>query len=113
MAVLEAPEHAALFGPGSVAEVPVTGVIGDHVISGQVDRLCVTQEAVTILDYKTNRPPPSEIGAVAPIYLRQMAAYRAVLRKVYPGRDVRAALLWTDGPRLMILPNTALDAHQP
>jgi ATP-dependent helicase/nuclease subunit A len=113
MAVLEAPEHAALFGPGSVAEVPVTGVIGDQVISGQVDRLCVTADTVTILDYKTNRPPPSELGAVAPLYLRQMAAYRAVLRKVYPGRVVRAVLLWTDGPRLMVLPDEALDRHQP
>jgi len=113
MAVLEAPEHAALFGPGSVAEVPITGVIGDQVISGQVDRLCVTDAAVTVLDYKTNRPPPLEIEAVAPLYLRQMAAYRAVLRKVYPGRPVRAALLWTDGPRLMILPNGALDGHAP
>jgi ATP-dependent helicase/nuclease subunit A len=113
MAVLEAPEHAALFGPGSVAEVPVTGVIGDQVISGQVDRLCVTAEAVTILDYKTNRPPPERIEEVAPLYLRQMAAYRAVLQKVYPGREVRAALLWTDGPSLMVLPDEALDRHLP
>jgi ATP-dependent helicase/nuclease subunit A len=113
MAVLEAPEHAALFGPGSLAEVPVTGVIGEQVISGQVDRLCVTPGAVTILDYKTNRPPPREIEAVAPVYLQQMAAYRAVLRKVYPGRAVGAALLWTDGPQLMFLPDAALDRHQP
>ncbi|MDH3236207.1 MAG: PD-(D/E)XK nuclease family protein, partial [Alphaproteobacteria bacterium] len=113
MAVLETPEFAALFGPGSVAEVPITGVIGEQVISGQVDRLCVTGDAVTILDYKTNRPPPVEIGAVAPVYLRQMAAYRAVLRQVYPGRPVRAALLWTDGPRLMMLPDSVLDGHAP
>jgi ATP-dependent helicase/nuclease subunit A len=88
-------------------------VIGDHVISGQVDRLCVTAEAVTILDYKTNRPPPERIEEVAPLYLRQMAAYRAVLQKVYPGREVRAALLWTDGPSLMVLPDEALDRHLP
>jgi len=113
MAVLEAPEHAALFGPGSAAEVPVTGVIGEHVISGQVDRLCVEERSVTILDYKTNRPPPAEIADVAPLYLRQLAAYRAVLAKVYPGREVRAALLWTDGPRLMPVPGEALDDYAP
>jgi ATP-dependent helicase/nuclease subunit A len=113
MAVLEAPAHAALFAPGSAAEVPITGVVGEQVISGQVDRLCVSEAAVTILDYKTNRPPPARVADVAPLYLRQMAAYRAVLRKVYPGRPVRAALLWTDGPRLMMLPDEALDPHAP
>jgi len=113
LAVLEAPEHAALFGPGSLAEVPITGVVGEQVISGQVDRLCVNEAGVTILDYKTNRPPPHRVEDVASVYLRQMAAYRAVLRLIYPGRPVGAALLWTDGPRLMMLPGALLDVHAP
>jgi ATP-dependent helicase/nuclease subunit A len=46
-------------------------------------------------------------------YLRQMAAYRALLGKVYPGRQVRAALLWTQGPRLDVLPDHVLDSHAP
>jgi ATP-dependent helicase/nuclease subunit A len=40
-----------------------------------------------------------------------MAAYRALLRGVYPGRSVRCALLWTDGPLWMEIPEELLD-HQ-
>ena len=113
LAVLAEPAFAALFGPDSRAEVPVTGAIGDVVISGQIDRLLVTPDAVTILDYKTNRPPPAEPGQVGAHYLRQMAAYRSLLREIYPGRPVRCALLWTDGPHLMALPDGILDPHAP
>ena len=36
-----------------------------------------------------------------PTYLDQLAAYRAAIARIYPGREIRCALLWTDGPRLM------------
>jgi ATP-dependent helicase/nuclease subunit A len=113
MAVLVHPEWAALFGPGSVAEVPVVGRVGARIVSGQIDRLVVGDEAVLILDYKTNRPPPAEPRAVAPVYVRQMAAYRAAIGGLYPGRRLRCALLWTDGPRLMELPDDLLARYAP
>ncbi|MEO5375985.1 MAG: double-strand break repair helicase AddA [Alphaproteobacteria bacterium] len=103
LAVLAHPEAAPLFAPGSQAEVPVVGLVGDRVVSGQVDRLMVSETTVLIADYKTNRPPPAHEDQVAPLYLRQMAAYRAALEQVYPGRRVRCFLVWTDGPRVMEL----------
>ncbi len=115
--VLTDPEHKGLFGPGSLAEVQVTGTIGAEgslrTLSGQVDRLLVTEDAVTVIDYKTNRPPPQTEDQVASVYLRQMASYREVLRRVYPDRPVHAVLLWTAGPRLMPLSDEILDAHAP
>jgi ATP-dependent helicase/nuclease subunit A len=111
LAVLDAPEFRALFGPGSRAEVPIAGRLGDEVVLGQVDRLVVAPASVLIADYKTNRPPPADPADVAPVYLRQMAFYRAVLRRVYPDRPVRCAIVWTDGPRLMALDDALLDAQ--
>jgi len=115
--VLDDPVFAPLFGPGSRAEVRVVGEIagarGTMVLSGQVDRLVVTSAEVLVLDYKTNRPPPATENEVAEIYLRQMAAYRAVLRRIYPNRSVTCALLWTDGPRLMTLSSWLLDRYSP
>ncbi len=115
--VLEDPVFAPLFGPGSRAEVRVVGEIagerGIAVLSGQVDRLVVTAAEVLVLDYKTNRPPPATECDVAELYLRQMAAYRAVLRRIYPDRPVCCALLWTDGPRLMKLSSWLLDRYSP
>lgn len=112
-AVLDHPDHADLFGPGSRTEAPVAGLVGGVAISGRIDRLVLTPETVKILDFKTNRPPPSRVEDVAPIYLKQMAAYRALIAGIYPDRTVECILLWTDGPVLMPISAKLLDAHAP
>ena len=48
------------------------------------------------------------MSAVAPAYLYQLAAYALALHEIYPSRRLRAALLWTDGPRLMEIPDEIL-----
>ncbi|MEK9755014.1 MAG: double-strand break repair helicase AddA, partial [Rhodospirillaceae bacterium] len=118
LAVIEHPSFAALFGPGSRAEVPLVGTLaaGDGapvVVSGQIDRLLVRDDEILVVDFKTNRPPPEVESGVAEAYLRQMATYRALLAQIYPDRPVRAALVWTDGPRLMPLSDTLLERHAP
>ncbi|HEX5321862.1 MAG TPA: double-strand break repair helicase AddA, partial [Stellaceae bacterium] len=113
LAVLAEPGFAELWGPDAQAEVPVVGLIGGQALSGQIDRLVVTPERVLIVDYKSVRPPPETPDSVAAPYLRQLAAYRAALRLVYPGRRVECALLWTAGPRLMAIDSALLDRHLP
>jgi ATP-dependent helicase/nuclease subunit A len=49
---------------------------------------------------------------VAPAYINQLAAYQLALKKLFSGRAIRAALLWTDGPRLMEIPSTSLDVAE-
>jgi ATP-dependent helicase/nuclease subunit A len=109
--ILQDDLFAPLFGPGSMAEVPLVGALpGSGLrVNGQIDRLLVEPERILVIDYKTNRPPPQEAEKVAPVYLRQMAAYRALLQSIYPGRQVECALLWTDTPRLMRLPGPLMD----
>lgn len=117
LAVTEAPAHAALFSATSRAEVPLIGTVqtprGSFTVSGQVDRLAVSGEEVLIVDYKTNRPPPADPAGVALVYRRQLALYRALLQQVYPGRPVRAFLLWTATPRLMEIDAKTLDKSMP
>ncbi len=114
LAVLRHPDFAPIFGAGSRAETPVVGVAGvKRVLSGQMDRLLVTDKEVLVVDYKTNRPPPSRAEDAPVIYLKQMAAYRAVVENIYPGRAVKCALLWTDGPNLMPLPDKLLEKYRP
>ena len=113
MEILESVEFQPLFGPNSRAEVPVIGTIdrpdGPEIVSGQVDRLVIREHDVLIVDYKTNRPPPTRQSDVSPVYLRQMAAYRDLLRQIWPEKDILCALLWTDGPRIMSLAQHLLD----
>ena len=64
----------------------------------------MTPERVLVVDFKTNQPAPNTVEATDPAYVLQMAIYAAVLRAVFPGRKVEAALVWTDGPKLMPIP---------
>ena len=112
--VLRHPEFGALFTAQSRAEVGVTALLpqfGNLRVSGQIDRLAVTDDAVLIADFKTNRPPPSTPAETPTIYLAQMALYRAALERIYPGKRVDCVLIWTVGPRLMKLPSVLLDAE--
>jgi ATP-dependent helicase/nuclease subunit A len=106
--VLDDPLFADVFGPGSRAEAAIGGTSRrlppGLAVSGRVDRLLVTPDRVLVVDYKTNRPAPADIADADPAYLIQMAVYAAVLEEVFPGRRVEAALVWTDGPRLMPVP---------
>jgi ATP-dependent helicase/nuclease subunit A len=111
--LLEMPELAEIFGPGSLAEAPIAGMVGGIKLVGQVDRLVIRPDRIIVLDYKTNRPPPEALEGVQPLYLRQMAAYRALLRQAWPDRPVECWLVWTWVARAMSLPDSLLDRHTP
>jgi len=111
-AVLDDPQFAEVFAPGSRAEAAIAGTAKDLpsglAVSGRVDRLLVTASRVLVVDYKTNRPAPASIEDADEAYRIQMAVYAAVLREVFPGRSIEAALVWTDGPKLMPVPEKVL-----
>ena len=110
---------AAAFGPDSRAEVPLVAEIPPPSAKGLplrlnavIDRLVVGEREVLVIDYKTNRPPPSNVADVARAYLLQLCAYTLALRRIYPHAQVRAAILWTDGARLMEIPSDMLAAAE-
>jgi ATP-dependent helicase/nuclease subunit A len=118
LAILTDEQFAPLFGPESRAEVPIVARLPNPKpqapalkLIGQIDRLIVQDDRVLIVDYKTNRPPPTEIEGVAEAYLFQLAAYRLALAAIYPGHGVHAALLWTAAPRIMRIPDGLLDNY--
>ena len=78
-------------------------------MSGRVDRLRLAADRVLVVDFKTNRPSPDAIEDADPAYIAQIAIYAAVLRAVFPGRQVEAALVWTDGPKLMPVPEKMME----
>lgn len=112
--VLDDSSFATVFAPGSRAEVAVTGTLdlgGEPVIvSGTIDRLAVATDRVLIVDYKTNRPPPADLASVPDAYVVQLSLYRQLLARIYPGREIAAALLFTEAPRLIELPASVMDA---
>ncbi|MDR3374593.1 MAG: double-strand break repair helicase AddA [Ancalomicrobiaceae bacterium] len=117
LAVLEDGRFAAVFGPGSRAEVPIVGRLKrtngeEALVSGQIDRLAVTDAHVLILDYKTNRAPPANATGTPDAYVAQLALYRRLLAEIHPGKPIRAAILWTARPVLTEIPADLLDAAE-
>jgi ATP-dependent helicase/nuclease subunit A len=107
--VLGDPALAPLFGPGSRAEVPIAGRVGDRPVSGQIDRLVVLEREILIADFKTSARPPAQGAPFPEAYVGQLALYRHLLEEIYPGRRVRAFLVWTAGPELRELSAGDLD----
>ncbi|MCV2445977.1 double-strand break repair helicase AddA [Paracoccus sp. DMF] len=104
--VFALPEGAELFRELALA-APVPGL---GMVLGQIDRLVITKDRLLAVDYKSNREVPAGPGEVPLGILRQMAAYRAALRAIWPGHRVEMAVLWTATRSLMPLPDAQLDA---
>lgn len=104
--ILTDPVFGEIFGPHSLAEVPLTGLLGhNRILSGQIDRLVILPHKILIVDFKTNRPSPLNPSDIPAIYLHQMASYRAAIARIYRDREILCGLLWTDEPRLVLLDN--------
>lgn len=113
LAILGDPGFADLFSPAALAEAPVAATVDGIVIAGTVDRLVVGGDHVRLVDFKTGSSVPAGVEAVPAYHVRQMAAYAAALGVVFPGRRVEAALLYTAGPRLIVLPADLLARYKP
>ena len=117
MNVIDDVRFKAVFGAASRAEVSLAGRVtlpdGSPIaVFGQIDRLIVTPDEITIVDFKTNIQPPERAEDSPPAYLRQLALYRAVLTALYPGKRITCALLWTETPAIMeIAPSLLSTRH--
>ncbi|MBZ9938117.1 double-strand break repair helicase AddA [Mesorhizobium sp. BR1-1-16] len=113
--LIDGPDFAPLFGPGSRPEVAIAGTLvtakGALAVSGRIDRLVVEPSRILIADFKTNASPPVDINGVAPAHIAQLALYRAVIARLYPVRTVEAALVFTEAPRLITVPADQMDEH--
>ncbi|WP_082491087.1 double-strand break repair helicase AddA [Aureimonas sp. Leaf454] len=114
LALLRDPGFAPIFAAGGRAEVSVSGRIElggrSYEVSGTVDRLVEAADAIRLVDFKTDRPGSTQLSDVPQAYVLQLALYRALLQPLYPGREIRAALLFTEGPHLIELPVDVLVA---
>jgi len=113
LAILDDPELRPLFGAQSRAEAPITGVVGDVEIGGLIDRLAVGEREILLADYKTDRQPPEQAEGIPTAYLRQLAAYVALLAQIYPSHRIHCVLIWTETAAKMMVPAHLLGLHAP
>ena len=96
---LEALEREGLLGEVGASlrvEYPVSGP-GEKgtVLLGYVDLVRVEGGEVTVIDFKTDRPPDGAVEEVMPGYVEQVRMYGELLREGGVGREVRCGLLFT------------------
>ncbi|MDG6079790.1 double-strand break repair helicase AddA [Erythrobacter litoralis] len=112
LTVLDTPEFADIFSPDALAEIPLAATVEGQVVMGTADRLLIREDAITVVDFKTARRPPTGLDGVPDATMRQMAAYVAALEAIYPGRSVSAAVLYTQTPQIIVLPPDALARYK-
>ncbi|KQS51179.1 MULTISPECIES: double-strand break repair helicase AddA [unclassified Sphingomonas] len=114
IAVLDDPRFVELFSADTLAEAPIAATLANGmVVSGTVDRLLIEPDRIRVVDFKTGRRAPRGLDDVPEYHLKQMAAYAEALGVIFPGRSVEAALLYTAGPRLIVLDDATLAANKP
>ena len=99
--VVDHPAIAAVFDPTARAEQPLAGWVEGRPVMGRVDRFLVDRERVLLVDFKTHPDPPASLPGDI---LTQMRRYAAILRGIYPGRRIQAAVVWTAIPRVDPIP---------
>jgi len=93
-AILDHPQFAAAFAPGSRAEAAIVADLPDlgagARVSGRIDLLAVTGDAVLAIDFKTKS---SGARHARTMWRRSISArwrfYRAALSKLFPGQTNR------------------------
>lgn len=106
LAVLATPALAGVFASDALAEVPISAEIEPlGRIHGVIDRLLISPTKIVALDFKSNRTVPASAAEVPEGLLRQMGAYAAALKQVFPGREIETGLIWTATQQLMVLPH--------
>ena len=70
-----------------------------RIVYGKVDQVCITQEQVWVIDYKTGQPPEQHrerfYEQSASRYLPQMRCYKEGLAKLFPSKAIKVSILFT------------------
>ena len=70
-----------------------------RIVYGKIDQVCVAQDQIWIIDYKSNKPPGQNLEEfyqrLASQYSSQMRCYREGIAKLFPGKAIRVSILFT------------------
>lgn len=98
--VVRAPELRAWFDANrhirAYNEITIQYRLGADLVHGVIDRLVVSDQGVTIIDYKTHRHAcAGNLVELAQPYREQLRLYRAGVERLWPGKPVTALVLFT------------------
>lgn len=110
---IESPELRLLFDAESLIEQPITGIVKDVVITGQIDRMRILPDQIWLCDFKSGYKIPKRPETISKTYLRQMSAYWVLLKQIYPKHSIKPLLIWTENLTIMQLSDDLLERYLP
>lgn len=84
-------------------EVNIGVTSHENIKTGRIDLLAISQESITIIDYKSDRNPPISSNLIPDDYINQLNFYRHSLQKIYPDQQIICKILWLESGKLMAL----------
>ena len=90
--VIDNPELKEIFTDYTLTE---TSIYGDA-ISGQIDLMLVKDKEIIIIDYKSGKIPYT----IPDSYSTQLKHYKNSMLKIYPDKEIKTYILWTEQARL-------------
>jgi len=85
-------------------ECPIQYQHNQNLVYGIIDRLIITQNSVTIVDYKTHQhATPENIKEISQQYIQQMQLYANGLTTLWPDKKIEMYLLFTECTELYAL----------
>ena len=97
--LIDHDELSGIFSQRSRAEVPISGRVGNNVVSGVIDRLVIDDDQIMIIDFKTGMSPERGVD-INRSYIAQQGIYVRVLSQIWADRPVRAGLIYTEDASL-------------
>ncbi len=111
--ILSSKEFAFIFGENSRSEVPFLfdAIKNDKkiTIAGRIDRIIINDEKVIMVDFKSDKLVPKNQDLVPSSYMMQLGLYKLAGKKLFPEKQITAAILWTQGKKLILLDEKKLE----
>ncbi len=97
--LMQSDDLSTIFSKDGRTEVPISGKVNGQSFQGIVDRLIIEEKRITIIDFKSGSPPENNTN-IPESYQRQMEIYRQIICQIWPSREVRAGLVFTENASL-------------
>jgi ATP-dependent helicase/nuclease subunit A len=75
-------------------EVNIGAEVNGKYKIGRIDLLSLTDNNVTIIDYKSDINPPKGASPIPQTYIKQLQSYKEVISSLYPSLPISCKILW-------------------
>ncbi|WP_038198659.1 UvrD-helicase domain-containing protein [Wolbachia pipientis] len=86
-------KYGYLFDLEGKSEITLSGTIDGKSVLVRLDRLCITQDKVIIIDYKSHRNV--SVSLLNEIK-KQMLIYKTLVQEIYPNKQVECVVIWVE-----------------